>query len=98
MTGELFGGTLYLEGELEAGAKIGWGLRKHVGDLSQDIAQQGDDGRRPTETAQFECDFTHVRPQAVPYLESSCVGRCSIVRAGQVKGDSRRAEPKRPRI
>ena len=56
-------GNSYLEGEQRAGTKIGWRPRVHVGELSEDIAQLGDDGWRPTETALVKCDFAHVRRQ-----------------------------------
>ena len=46
----VFRGNSYLEGKHGAGTEIGWGLREYGGELSQDIAQLGDGGRRPTET------------------------------------------------
>lgn len=35
---------------------------------AKDIAQLGDDRRRPGKTVQIESDFAHVRRQVVPYL------------------------------
>lgn len=55
MIGELFGETYILkrkclDEEVGAGAKIGWGLRQHVAELSQDIDQLSDGDGRPTKT------------------------------------------------
>ena len=61
-------GKRYLKGELGAGAKMGYRLREHIRELSQDVAQLGDEGWRPTEPAQFKYHCAHVRRQAVPYL------------------------------
>lgn len=38
------------EEEQGEAVKIGWGLREHAGEPSQDIDQLSDDDRRPTKT------------------------------------------------
>ena len=44
---------------------------ENIGELAEDVAQSGDNRRRPTRTIDIECDVAHVEGEMIPDAEEA---------------------------